>query len=155
MMFKAPLLRVVTKIIVPPIILFALYVQFHGDFGPGGGFQAGVILATAFILYGLVFGVSIARQAITAGATRVILALGVLLYGGTGIATMLLGGEFLDYSVLGKTQLAGQHLGILLVEFGVGMTVAGAMVTIFFTFAGHGKDGNIALDHENEGEGND
>jgi len=155
MIFKAPLLRVVTKIIVPPIILFALYVQFHGDFGPGGGFQAGVIMAAAFILYGLVYGVSTARQAITADVTRVILALGVLLFGGTGIATMLMGAEFLDYSVLGKTPLAGQHLGILLIEFGVGMTVAGAMITIFFAFAGHGKDGNIALDQENEGGGND
>ena len=155
MMFNAPLLRVVTKIIVPPIILFALYVQFHGDFGPGGGFQAGVILAAAFILYGLVYGVSTARQAITAGVTRVILALGVLLYGGTGIASMILGGEFLDYSLLGKTPLAGQHLGILLVEFGVGMTVAGAMVTIFFTFAGHGKDDNALTDQEHEGHGND
>ncbi|PHS75396.1 MAG: cation:proton antiporter [Rhodospirillaceae bacterium] len=155
MIFKAPLLRVVTKIIVPPIILFALYVQFHGDFGPGGGFQAGVIMAAAFILYGLVFGVETARQAITADVTRIVLALGVLLFGGTGIVTMMMGAEFLDYSVLGKTPLAGQHLGILLIEFGVGMTVAGAMVTIFFTFAGHGKDGNIALDQENEGEGND
>ncbi|PCI40057.1 MAG: cation:proton antiporter [Rhodospirillaceae bacterium] len=155
MIFKAPLLRVVTKIIVPPIILFALYVQFHGDFGPGGGFQAGVIMAAAFILYGLVYGVSTARQAITADVTRVILALGVLLFGGTGIVTMLMGAEFLDYSVLGKTPLAGQHLGILLIEFGVGMTVAGAMITIFFAFAGHGKDGNIALDQENEGGGND
>ena len=49
------ILRVVSKLLIPPILLFALYVQFHGDFGPGGGFQAGVIFAVAFILYGLVF----------------------------------------------------------------------------------------------------
>ena len=50
------ILRVVTKVLFGPIILFALYVQFHGDFGPGGGFQAGVIFAVAFILHALGFG---------------------------------------------------------------------------------------------------
>ncbi len=140
MMVEKTVLRVTAKLLIPLIILFALYVQFHGDFGPGGGFQAGVIFAAAFILYGLIFGISTARQAITTGFIRVLLSLGVLLYAGTGIAAMLMGGEFLDYSVLGKTALSGQHLGILLVEFGVGMTVAGAMISIFFTFAGHIKD---------------
>ena len=51
-----PILRVSAKILFTPIILFGLYVQFHGDFGPGGGFQAGVIIASAFILYSLIFG---------------------------------------------------------------------------------------------------
>ena len=140
MMIEKTVLRVVAKLLIPLIILFALYVQFHGDFGPGGGFQAGVIFATAFILYGLIFNVKTAKLAIPSAATRAMLSLGVILYAGTGIATMLMGGEFLDYSVLAKTSLAGQHLGILLVELGVGMTVASAMITIFFTFAGHVKD---------------
>jgi len=146
MMIEKTLLRVIAKVIIPPIILFSLYVQFHGDFGPGGGFQAGVILATAFILYGLIFGVSIAREAIPAGATRIILSLGVLLYAGTGVVSMFLGGEFLDYSVLAKTQLGGQHLGIFLVELGVGMTVAGAMITIFYTFAGHVNGASCSIE---------
>ena len=51
------ILKVCTKVLFTPIILFGLYVQFHGDFGPGGGFQAGVIVAAAFILYAMVFGV--------------------------------------------------------------------------------------------------
>ena len=51
-----PIIRVITKLLMPYILLFAFYVQFHGDFGPGGGFQAGVILAAGLILYGLVFG---------------------------------------------------------------------------------------------------
>ncbi|MDH5188141.1 MAG: Na(+)/H(+) antiporter subunit B [Rhodospirillaceae bacterium] len=135
MMHQKSVLRVVSKLLIPPILLFALYVQFHGDFGPGGGFQAGVIFATAFILYGLIFGVATARRVIPAAATRTMLSLGLLLYGGTGIWSLLLGGEFLDYNLLASTPSAGQHLGILLVEFGVGMTVAGAMTTIFYTFA--------------------
>lgn len=134
-MHQKSVLRVVSKLLIPPILLFALYVQFHGDFGPGGGFQAGVIFAAAFILYGLIFGVARAREVIPASATRAMLALGVLLYGGTGVWSMLLGGEFLDYSILASTPIAGQHLGILLVELGVGITVAGAMTTIFYTFS--------------------
>lgn len=137
MMIEKTLLRVIAKLLIPLILLFALYVQFHGDFGPGGGFQAGVIFAVAFILYALIFGVRVARQVIPASVSRTLLSLGVLLFGGTGVWSMLAGGEFLNYNVLASTPLAGQHLGIYVIEFGVGMTVAGAMITIFYTFSGH------------------
>jgi len=140
MMIEKVLLRVIAKLLIPLILLFALYVQFHGDFGPGGGFQAGVIFAVAFILYALIFGVRVARKTISSAVSRTILALGVLLYGGTGIVTMLLGGEFLNYNVLAQTHYGGQHLGIFLVELGVGMTVTGAMITIFYTFSGHSSN---------------
>ncbi len=136
MLNRASILRVVSKLLIPPIMLFALYVQFHGDFGPGGGFQAGVIFASAFILYALIYGVDIARKAMPAWATRTLLASGVLLYGGVGVVAMMMGGDFLDYSVLSADPLAGQHLGITLIEFGVGTTVAGAMITIFLIFDG-------------------
>ena len=128
--------RIVTKLIIPLILIFGLYVQFHGDFGPGGGFQAGVIFAAAFILYGLIYGVEKARKVLPATATRILLALGVLLYAGTGLFGIFMGGNFLDFNVLAATTVGGQHLGILLVEFGVGVTVAATMVTIFFVFAG-------------------
>ena len=120
---------------IPYILLFALYVQFHGDFGPGGGFQAGVIFAAGFILYGLIFGIENARKVIPAWVTRVLLAIGLLLYGGTGIASFFLGGNFLNYSVLSHNPVSGQHLGILLVELGVGITVSASMMTIFFIFS--------------------
>ena len=51
------ILRIVAKLLIPFILLYALYVQFHGDYGPGGGFQAGVILGAGFIAAGLVLGV--------------------------------------------------------------------------------------------------
>ena len=56
-MTRNPVLQVISKIMIPVILLFASYVQFHGDFGPGGGFQAGVLFAAAFILFGVVFGI--------------------------------------------------------------------------------------------------
>lgn len=139
MLNRASILRVISKLLIPPILMFALYVQFHGDFGPGGGFQAGVIFAAAFILYTLIFGVDNARKVAPAWLTRLMLASGVLLYAGVGVAAMLMGGDFLDYSVLAADPLHGQHLGITLIEFGVGMTVAGSMITIYLIFDGRNR----------------
>ena len=130
-------LRVVAKLLIPFILLFALYVQFHGDYGPGGGFQAGVIFGAGFILYALIFGVNTATRVVARPApVRILVGLGVLLYGGVGVASLILGGNYLDYNVLAHDPVAGQHIGILLIEFGVGTTVAAVMVTIFFSFAG-------------------
>ena len=128
--------RVVSKLLIPFILLFGLYVQFHGDFGPGGGFQAGVIFAAAFILYALVFGLDNARKVAPDSAVRVGMATGVLLFGFTGVASLLGGGNYLDYSALSQNPVGGQHLGILLVELGVGITVCSVMIAIFFSFAG-------------------
>ena len=128
-------LRVVSKILIPPILLFALYVQFHGDFGPGGGFQAGVIFAAAFVLYALVFGLAAAREVVSDTVLRVVSALGVLLYAGVGIVNMLKGNNFLAYNNLAADPVAGQHLGVLLVEAGVGMTVGAVVISLFVYFS--------------------
>ncbi len=135
MMRRKVVLRVTSKMLIPPILLFALYVQFHGDFGPGGGFQAGVIFGAAFILNCLIVGVTASRNVIPPSISRTLLASGVLLYAAVGIAGILLGGNFLDYSVLAHDPVHGQHYGIMLIELGVGTTVAAAMITIFYTFA--------------------
>ena len=131
-----PVLRVVTKITIPIILLFSLYVQFHGDYGPGGGFQAGVIFAAAFILYALVFGTQAVRIVVSPPILRLLTASGLLLFAGVGTVTMLLGGHYLDYDTLAQNPLLGQHLGIFLVELGVGITVAAVMITVFLAFAG-------------------
>lgn len=135
-MIDNPVLRIIAKIIIPMILLFALYVQFHGDFGPGGGFQAGVIFAAGFILYGLVFGTEALRSAVPPAALRLLTALGLLLFAGVGAVTMLAGSDYLAYNALAQDPVAGQHLGILIVEFGVGVTVSAVMITIFLAFAG-------------------
>lgn len=130
------ILRVVSKLLIPLIALFALYVQFHGDFGPGGGFQAGVIFASAIILYALIFGLDEAKRAVPPSWVRFGMTLGVLIYGGTGVATWMLGGEFLNYTYFApeSTHAAGQHWGIFAVELGVLCTVTSAMVAIFYAF---------------------
>ena len=129
-------LRVIAKLLIPPILLFALYVQFHGDFGPGGGFQAGVIFGAGFILYALIYGVENAQRVAPPGVVRVLVALGVLIFAGVGVVDLILGGNYLDYNVMAADPVAGQHIGIIAVELGVGITVAAVMMTIFFAFAG-------------------
>jgi len=140
MMRDTIILRVVVKLLLPMILLFALYVQFHGDYGPGGGFQAGVAAAAAVILYGMVFGVTAARAVVPQRVVHTLIPLGVLIYAGTGVAGLLLGANYLDYSPLGSHPEAGQHLGILIVEIGVFVTVSSTMLAIFYAFGGRAED---------------
>ena len=109
--------------------------QFHGEYGPGGGFQAGALFAAAFILYALVEGEQRAMEVLPQGALTALMACGALLYGGVGVMGIVLGSDFLDYSVLAGDPAVGQQLGILLIEAGVGMTVTGVLLSIFHAFA--------------------
>lgn len=146
-------LRVIAKMLIPLIVLFAFYVQFHGDLGAGGGFQAGVIMAVAVILHALIFGLGETTKAFRPGLMRSISALGVVLYTAIGIICIVNGGGFLDYDFLFTPQVEamippgllgdpdhahhwGQHFGILFIELGVLLTVAATMVSIFYGFAG-------------------
>ena len=128
------ILKVITKWLVPIILLFALYVQFHGDYSPGGGFQAGVIFSSAFLLYAMVYGLDATARILPDEKLKIAACIGVLLYAAVGIASMLKGGNFLDYSVLADESVNGQHIGIILIELGVGITVGSVMLLIFFTF---------------------
>jgi multicomponent Na+:H+ antiporter subunit B len=133
------ILRVVAKVFLPFILVFALYVQFHGDFGPGGGFQAGVIIAAAVVFYALIYGLANARRVVPEPLVEAMMAAGVLLYMGVGFAGLLLGGNFLDYFVLDRDSVIGQHRGIFWIEAGVAITVAGVMLKIFYMFADRGR----------------
>ena len=127
--------KVVGRLLVPFIVLFGLYVQFHGEYGPGGGFQAGAIIATGVILYALLEGEASALRALPRSVLLGMVVGGALLYTAVGIAGMLLGGNFLDYSVLASHPVIGQQVGIVLIEAGVGITVCGSLLSIFHAFA--------------------
>ncbi|MDE2980992.1 MAG: Na(+)/H(+) antiporter subunit B [Gemmatimonadota bacterium] len=133
------IVRVGAKILTPFIIMFALYVHFHGDYSPGGGFQAGVILTAAFALLALVYGLAAVQRVLPPWFTRLCAALGVVIYGGVGVVTMLLGHNYLGYDALAQDPKYGQHYGILLVELGVLVTVFGVMASVFYLFAGRGR----------------
>ncbi|WP_082865135.1 MULTISPECIES: DUF4040 domain-containing protein [unclassified Oleiphilus] len=136
-------LHVVAKLIIPLVILFALYVQFHGDFGPGGGFQAGVIAAAAFILYALVFGTPSSFEVVSPKFLQLMASFGVLLYASVGLYSMLKGGQFLDYNKIAADPIAGQHYGIIIIELGVGITVFAVMLSIFYAFDSQAERSNI------------
>ena len=139
------ILRVITKLLVGPIMLFAFYVQFHGDYSPGGGFQAGVIMAVGIIIYGIVFNMEHAKKVLPPWFVHKMLAFGVLLYTFTGVISFFRGQNFLDYSALSPhSPTHGQHYGILIIELGVGITVSGVMIAIFYAFASRTSEINDA-----------
>ncbi|MGD8415971.1 MAG: DUF4040 domain-containing protein [Pseudomonadales bacterium] len=131
--------QVVGRLLVPFILLFALYVQFHGEYGPGGGFQAGAIFAAGMILYALIEGEREALEIISPRLLVGLMAGGALLYGGVGILNMLLGGNFLEYGVMLADPVKGQQWGVLIIELGVGITVTGVLLAIFHAFAARGR----------------
>jgi multicomponent Na+:H+ antiporter subunit B len=127
------------KLMIPLIIVFAIYVHSHGDIRPGGGFQAGAIVACALSLHLLVFGAEAARQLIPVPVLKIAAAFGVLLYAGTGLASVFFGKEYLDYDALGAG-LDGQKFGILLIEIGVFLTVSATLTLCVYAFAGRVPD---------------
>ena len=132
---SSPILNIVSRILFAPIIIFGLYVQFHGDYGPGGGFQAGVIIAAAFILYSMIFGLKEGETLVPVKINQYLMCFGVFLYAGVGIVSIFLNGNYLDYNVLASDRSSGQHIGIILVELGVGITVATVMIALYHSFA--------------------
>jgi multicomponent Na+:H+ antiporter subunit B len=133
------ILRVGTKFILPFILLFALYVQFHGDFGPGGGFQAGVIVAGMVILLAITFGLDAAHRIAPQWLVQRLVPLGVIIYAGTGVVGLVLGKNYLDYSVLSHEPAHGHELGIFMVEAGVLITVSSTMTALFYAFVERGR----------------
>jgi len=133
------ILRIGAKLILPFILLFALYVQFHGDYSPGGGFQAGVIAASMVFLVAIVFGLKAAQRIAPKALVEAMVPLGVLLYAGTGIGGLLTGHNYLDYAYLAADPPIARERGILLVEIGVLITVSGTMTALFYAFVERGR----------------
>ena len=62
-----------------------------------------------------------------------------LVFAGTGVAAIMTGLNFLDYSHLAHDQIHGQEWGVFLVEAGVLITVSGTMIAIFYAVAGRDR----------------
>ena len=130
------IIRIIAKFFSPFIQLYAFYVIAHGDLGPGGGFQGGVILGASMILYVIAFGLDEGRKRLSQKISDIFISTGVLIYAGIGLLCIFAGGAYLEYAKLplGSHHLAS-HLGIYGIEIGVGVTVAFVMITIFFETA--------------------
>jgi multicomponent Na+:H+ antiporter subunit B len=134
MMNDHVILRIVSCIITPFIILYSLYIQINGESSPGGGFQAGAIMASGFIIYDLLYGKYSFEDKFKTKYLDPLLVAGVSLYTGVGLICMVLGGEFLNYNYLASNSHAAQHLGIFLVEIAVGITVTISLINIYKNF---------------------
>jgi multicomponent Na+:H+ antiporter subunit B len=133
--------RYVARRAAPFIQLYALYVLGHGEDGPGGGFQGGVIFASAFVLLALAKGRAFGRAGFPEPVSDVLMPTGCIVYAGTGFVALLLGGAFLQYEAyVGSgadehTRHLAHHLGLIAIEIGVMVTVSASMVTLFFEMA--------------------
>ncbi len=136
-------IRTTSRMIIPFIQVFGLYVIAHGHHSPGGGFQGGVILGASLVLFALGFNLRLAIRQMSERVTAFICALGVLIYAGTGVLCMILKSNFLDYSSLAAffntDPIMARSHGILVVEIGVGISVMGVMIVLYYNLASAGK----------------
>lgn len=124
------------RVLLPLAQLFALYVLAYGHYGPGGGFQAGVILAASYILLALALGREAFSRRVNERACLALAGAGVLLYLVTGVLGFA-GGTFLDYSVLPLpvSPVKARYFGILFIETGVTLAVAATLIVLFCRLA--------------------
>ena len=137
--YQSIIVQTICSLLIPFIQLFALYVIFHGHYGPGGGFQGGVLLAVSFILQRLYLGKDVSYRKLSPKLALAFAAIGMLIFGLAGIIPMVTGGAFLDYKNLPIPWVHGaelRYLGILIVEIGIGLAVFGSLVLIFDNLVG-------------------
>jgi len=128
------IVQIACSAIVPFIQLFALYVVFHGHYGPGGGFQGGVILAVSIMLLRMYLGKEVAHEKLSPQLAAMLATVGMLVFMLVGLAPMASGGMFLDYAHLPIPGMSGatlRYLGILIAEVGIALAVFGTVVLIF------------------------
>jgi len=130
----SPIVLLGTRFLSPYIMVFGFYVIFHGHYSPGGGFQGGTLLAVSLLLVRIASGTEIANLQFKDYLATPYAAIGVIIYFGTGLVALIMGGYFLDYEQLPIPGLEGADLrywGILIIELGIGLTVMTVLVLIY------------------------
>ena len=131
------------RLIVPVIQIFAFYVLAHGHVSPGGGFQGGVAMGASFILIALSWDLKTALNRFSIDRCFTVAALGIIIYAGIGLLSMVLGGEFLDYAHLSQvipvSQEMARYHAMLGVEIGVGFTVTAIMFALYASLSTDGR----------------
>jgi multicomponent Na+:H+ antiporter subunit B len=143
---RSVIVETVSRVMIPFIQLFALYVIIHGSSGPGGGFQGGVIFAASIILYTLTHGVFRGKRRFPPGSQIALGSLGLSIYAGIGLLCLVFGrgrAHYLNYGFLPFTGgfESNRALAMEAVEIGIGLAVMAMIVSIFFDLAGQGNDG--------------
>ena len=141
--FENILIQTISRLLIPPIQLYALYVIAHGHYSPGGGFQGGCILGASFILMVIAYDIKETKRMISEKINTIFISLGVIIYSGIGAVCLILGADYLDYGILNKifsvSPAKARALGTFGVEIGVGITVMAVMVSIFLNLVSGGE----------------
>ena len=141
---RSVIVETVSRVMIPFIQLFALYVIIHGASGPGGGFQGGVIFAASIILYALTYGLSRGKRQFPPGTQITLATLGLSIYAGIGLLCLYFGNgraHYLNYGFLPFTDRfeSNRALAMEIVEIGIGLAVMAMIISIFFDLAGPGN----------------
>ncbi|MDK2799974.1 MAG: multicomponent Na+:H+ antiporter subunit [Clostridiales bacterium] len=133
---KNTILKEVSKIVIPFIQIFSIYIIFHGHLSPGGGFAGGTIFGASLILYRIVYGKGDAQKKISYKRLMHLMCISLIFYGvlkGYGFIT---GGSYIDLFEIplgtpGRI-LSGGY--ILPLNIAVGIVVAMVMYLFFTLF---------------------
>ena len=147
------IIRTCSRIMVPFLQIYGLYVFAHGHGSPGGGFQGGCIMAASFILLAVAFNIKDAKQRFREKTNVLFCCLGVFIYAGTGAVSLIFSDNFLDYSSLRHIIPVGavmaRYYGMVLIELGVQITVMAVMVSIFLDLVTAGQQ-EAVLEADND-----
>lgn len=150
------IVRTGSRIMIPFMQLYSLYVYVHGHISPGGGFQGGCIMAASFILLAVAYNLNEAKNRLKERTNAIFCSLGVFIYAWTGVVPVLFGGNFLDYAkwskILPGGQIMARYYGIAFIELGVQIAVMAVMVSIFFDLVTAGEHEGI---FKEKGDGTD
>jgi multisubunit Na+/H+ antiporter MnhB subunit len=130
------ILQTAARLLMPLLLLFAVFLLLRGHNQPGGGFVGGLVVAASFVLYSIAFGVQAARQALVVRPSR-LLGIGLLVALASGLPAVLDGRAFMTamWTTVGSGSTAIALGTPLLFDIGVFLAVIGVVLTIVFTLA--------------------
>ncbi|OKY78105.1 MAG: Multisubunit Na+/H+ antiporter MnhB subunit [Candidatus Methanohalarchaeum thermophilum] len=132
--------QTIARLLIPMILLYGIYVIFHGHLSPGGGFQGGVILASSVILYSLVHELDQATKFFKKKFRVILEPIGPIIFAFIGLLCIFFSGNFIQYSklpFLGDKEMAA--VSITIIEAGIGVTVMAMVISIFFSLGGRNR----------------
>lgn len=131
--------QLVSRMMCLFIIMFGVYLIVHGHLTPGGGFQGGVVIGSAFILFALAFNKEEGRAAAPAFSLKCLASAGIYIYMASGLAGIFVGYYFLANKVAGvlpRGMLGELFSGgtLFWINIGVGLAVASVSTELFYAF---------------------
>ena len=127
----SPIFRTAARLLMPLLLVFAVFLLFRGHDQPGGGFVGGLVAASAFALYAIAYGVRRARQALLVRPLT-LLGAGLLLALVSGLPAVFRGQPFLTAWWASGPVAIGTPV---LFDVGVFLVVAGVVLMMIFSLA--------------------